>query len=92
MTTQTTNQTTTDVNTTDVTAIVREKYGEAARRVLTGTGTASCGTSPSARPRAAAAAAIPCPPISTTPTRSAACRPTRSARRSGAATRPPSRS
>ena len=48
MTAQTTTQTTTDVNTTDVTAIVREKYGEAARRVLTGTGTASCGTSPSA--------------------------------------------
>ena len=48
MTTQTTHQTTTDLNTTDVTAIVREKYGEAARRVLTGTGNASCGTSPSA--------------------------------------------
>ena len=31
-----------------MTASVREKYGEAARRVLTGTGTASCGTSPSA--------------------------------------------
>jgi len=46
--TQTTNHTTTDLSTTDVTAIVRDKYGEAARRVLTGTGTASCGTSPSA--------------------------------------------
>ena len=31
-----TTQTTTDGKATDVTAIVREKYGEAARRVLTG--------------------------------------------------------
>src|SRR5688500_4488999 len=49
MTTQTTTDAETpDVKTPDVTGIVREKYGEAARRVLTGTGTASCGTSPSA--------------------------------------------
>jgi arsenite methyltransferase len=47
MTMTTTNQTE-RVTGTDVTAVVREKYGEAARRVLTGTGTASCGTSPSA--------------------------------------------
>jgi SAM-dependent methyltransferase len=32
----------------DVKAAVQEKYGEAARRVLTGTGAASCGTSASA--------------------------------------------
>jgi len=43
----TTNQTE-SLSGTDVAAAVREKYGEAARRVLTGTGTASCGTSPSA--------------------------------------------
>src|SRR3954452_12226644 len=49
MTTQaTTDATTPDVKAPDVTASVREKYGEAARRVLSGTGTASCGTSPSA--------------------------------------------
>src|SRR4029453_14082137 len=49
MTTQTTaDLKTPDVKTPDITGIVREKYGEAARRVLTGTGTASCGTSPSA--------------------------------------------
>ncbi|MEO5819025.1 MAG: arsenite methyltransferase [Vicinamibacteraceae bacterium] len=35
-------------NISDVKTAVREKYGDAARRVLTGTGTASCGTSPSA--------------------------------------------
>jgi len=45
MTTTQTREATTQA---DVTAAVREKYGEAARRVLTGTGTASCGTSPSA--------------------------------------------
>jgi arsenite methyltransferase len=44
---KTTGTKTTATTPTDVTAIVREKYGEAARRVLTGTGTASCGTSPS---------------------------------------------
>jgi arsenite methyltransferase len=43
-----TTQQTESLSGTDVTAAVREKYGEAARRVLTGTGTASCGTSPSA--------------------------------------------
>ena len=43
-----TTPTTIDAKTSDLTASVREKYGEAARRVLTGTGTASCGTSPSA--------------------------------------------
>jgi SAM-dependent methyltransferase len=49
MTTLTTSQTDRTTTTpTDVTAAVREKYGEAARRVLTGSGTASCGTSPSA--------------------------------------------
>jgi SAM-dependent methyltransferase len=32
----------------DITNAVRQKYGEAARRVASGTGTASCGTSPSA--------------------------------------------
>jgi arsenite methyltransferase len=47
MTMTTTNQTE-SLSGTDVAAAVREKYGEAARRVLTGTGTASCGTSPSA--------------------------------------------
>src|SRR5215203_3442384 len=54
----TTNQTA-SLSGTDVTAAVREKYGEAARRVLTGTGTASCGTSPSA-----ASCGCGCDPVS----------------------------
>jgi SAM-dependent methyltransferase len=43
-----TTQSTETANPTEVTAVVREKYGEAARRVLTGAGAASCGTAPSA--------------------------------------------
>jgi SAM-dependent methyltransferase len=48
-----------------VAAAVREKYGEAARRVLTGSGAASCGTSPSAAGAdAAAGCGCGCDPVS----------------------------
>jgi ubiquinone/menaquinone biosynthesis C-methylase UbiE len=57
----TTNQTESPTG-TDVTAAVRAKYGEAARRVLTGSGTASCGTSPSAD---AGGCGCGCDPVST---------------------------
>jgi SAM-dependent methyltransferase len=63
----TTNQTESPTG-TDVTAAVRAKYGEAARRVLSGSGTASCGTSPSADADAGANAGgcgCGCDPVST---------------------------
>ncbi len=58
----TTTSQTENLSGTDVTAAVREKYGEAARRVLTGTGTASCGTSPSAD---SSGCGCGCDPVST---------------------------